>query len=86
MSPDNYEGHPFVQRVVAGSKGLAAGFPQLAKILLASPSDVRGLTLFLGDTNEYVVGLRTFGDDGTPMVCWSSGEDVLSQQVMLAIP
>jgi len=77
MSPDQYIQLPIFKKMLKATTGLVEGFPSLGKLLVSDPSDVRGLTLFLGDTAEYVVGLRVFGDDGAPMIMWSSGGTIL---------
>lgn len=77
MSPDQYLELPIIRKMLKATAGLVEAFPSLGKYLVADPSDVRGMTLFLGDSNEYVVGLRIFGDDGSPMIMWSSGGTVL---------
>lgn len=73
MSPDQYKNNPVVQRLIRTSGNLNAAFPSIAKYIVNYPEDFRGLTMFLGDTAEIVVGLRVFGEDGAPEVCWSSG-------------
>lgn len=75
MSPDQYASNPFVQRLIDVNQHFTASFPNISRHMLRNTEDFRGLTMFLGDTAEYVVGLRTFSPDGTPMVCWSSGFD-----------
>ena len=77
MSPDNHHRSPFVLRLQAATSALVGGFPHLALYLVDRPADCRGLTMFLGDTAEWVVGLRIFSDDGSPEVLWSSGDDPL---------
>lgn len=77
MSPDNYATHPFVVRHKQAVTGFAQAFPNLSAYFLSRSSDFRGLTMFLGDTAEFVVGLRAFNSDGAPVIMWSSGEDPL---------
>lgn len=77
MSPDNYKSHPFVKRMVEASNAMTTAFPQLSHYLIHQVGDMRGLTMFVGDTAEYVVGLRAFNGVGEPVVCWSSGDDPL---------
>ena len=75
MSPDNYKRNPLVKQLIASSEGIASAFPHLARFLVREPESFRGLSMFIGDTADIVVGLRTFSDDGTPMILWSSGAD-----------
>lgn len=77
MSPDNHYSSTYVKRLVSASTNLTAAFPHLAKLLLDNSADFRGLTIFLGDTADFVIGVRVFGEDGAPMVLWSSGDDPL---------
>lgn len=77
MSPDQYKNHPFIKRLISASTGFTQAFPYLAKYVTEHNADMRGLTMFQGDTNEWVIGLRSYDFDGQPTVCWSSGDDVL---------
>ena len=83
MSPDNYSKNPFVQRLLKADSGFSQAFPSLAQFMFRQPADFRGLTMFLGDSADVVVGLRAFDSDGSPTICWSSGEDVLIALVNL---
>jgi len=83
MSPDNWKKNPYVQRPVTVSAGLSASLPHVAPYLVEPDSDFRGLTLFIGDTAEFVVGLRRFSDDGSPEVMWSSGYSVVEALINL---
>jgi len=74
---------PYVARLIQGATGLSQGFPHLSSYLTEPEYGFRGLTMFLGDTADVVVGLRIFGDDGTPMVMWSSGDDALMALINL---
>jgi len=73
MSRDNWEHSPVVRRLIDASAGFSKAFPSLANLFIDSPADFRGFTMFLGDTNEVVAGLRRFGDDGALEILWSSG-------------
>lgn len=50
--------------------------PHLAPYFGKRSSDFRGLSAFIGEAGDTVVGFRIFSDDGSPQVCWSSGEDL----------
>lgn len=77
MSPDQYKSHPFVKRMVEAATAIEKAFPQLAHYLIHSDRDLRGFTMFQGDKADYVIGLRCWDSDGSPIVCWSSGDDPL---------
>ena len=83
MSPDQYKTHPFVKRLLLSSNSITKGFPHLSVYMIDRPSDFRGLAMFLADSAEFVCGFRTFSDDGTPMVCWSSGDDPIMALINL---
>lgn len=83
MSPDNWYSNPSVVRLIDASKGLVMAFPDLGYLLASAPDEVRGLSLFLGDTAEFVVGIKRFGDDGAPEVMWSSGSSPLEALINL---
>lgn len=77
MSPDNWARNPIVVRIMESAASLSKAFPSLAELLLAEPTDFAGITIFLGDTNEFVCGLRRFDHEGTPQILWSSGTSPL---------
>lgn len=77
MSPDNWERNPVVVKLIKTASALTEALPNFCNLALADPTDFRGLTIFLGDTNDFVAGVRRFSDDGTPEVMWSSGTTVL---------
>jgi len=77
MSPDNWKGNPVVAKLIKTQAGILEALPSLGKLMIGDDGSFRGLTVFLGDTAEFVVGVRTFGDDGSPMVLWSSGGTML---------
>ena len=77
MSPDNWHSSPAVRRLVDASANLSKAVPHIAPYFTTRESDLRGLTLFLGDTNDYVIGLKRFGDDGSLEIIWSSGATAL---------
>lgn len=83
MSPDQYANNPFVQQLIKVNANFTTAFPNISRHMIRNIGDFRGLTMFLGDTAEFVVGLRTFSDDGTPMVCWSSGFDPIMALINL---
>jgi hypothetical protein len=49
----------------------------LTPALLDEKDTFRGLTMFQGDNNAYVVGVKRWGFDGRPEIIWSSGKDPL---------
>lgn len=77
MSPDNWKSNPVVKRLLETQASLGTALPHFASLALTEYPDFTGLSIFLGDTNEFVVGVRKTDDDGTPMVLWSSGSSVL---------
>lgn len=77
MSPDNWKSNPVVKRLIQTSTDFTSALPSLGKHMLAEDMSFRGLTMFIGDTADVVVGYRAFDDDGTPVVMWSSGSSVL---------
>lgn len=83
MSPDNWKSNPIVVRLVKTTSGITEALPNVAKILLADDSQFRGLSMFIGDNADVVIGFRIFGDDGTPEVLWSSGNSVLEALINL---
>lgn len=75
MSPDNYYTSPKATKLEVVARSLSISLPALSAYLVKRPQDCRGLTLFLGDGSDWVIGLRIFTDDGSPAVCWASGDD-----------
>ena len=73
MSPDQWKNNPAIQQLINVSTNLDKALPHLCNYLIKQPNDFRGLTIFLGDTAEYVIGGRRFNDKGEPEVVWSSG-------------
>ena len=57
--------------------------PKLAAFTLDPEEGFRGLTVFLGDTNNVVVGIKRFDFDGQAEVMWTSGLDLLDALVNL---
>jgi len=58
-------------------ESLAVAFPSLTNFLTHADGPFRGLTAFLGDNNNVVMGIKRFADDGTPEIIWTSGQDPL---------
>lgn len=83
MSPDQYYLTPKLKEFSRKAESFMELFPALAVYVIDRPNDFRGLTMFLGDTAEYVVGIRIYNGDGGPEVCWSSADDPLSALISL---
>lgn len=76
MSPDQYTGNKALQQRNRSYEFLSKAYPNLFTSSSSDHLEFRGLTVFLGDTADYVGGWKWFADDGTPMVVWASGEDL----------
>jgi len=61
----------------------AIAFPQLCKLTLDPEGGFRGLTVFLGDSNSVVIGVKRFSVDGAAEIMWSSGHDLLDAFINL---
>lgn len=83
MSPDQYASNPVVQRLISAAEGIAKLLPNAAKYFTVAPTEFRGLTMFIGDNADVVIGLRIFDDDGQPVVIWGSGNDPLQALINL---
>lgn len=77
MSPDNYYQSPAAVKAQAHAAFLQTNLPNLYRSVCVSATDFRGLSMFIGETDDVVVGLRYFNDDGIPCVRWSSGDDFI---------
>lgn len=75
MSRDQDYMSPEIKLLIEGGKLFKMLWPELWKFVVVHPADFRGLTVFLGDDANMVVGFRYFNDDGLPMICWGSGPD-----------
>jgi len=76
MSPDQYKKNSGLLQRVNAYEHMKSAYPNLFDERKSRPDDFRGMTIFLGDSAELVAGWRYFNDDGSPMVVWSSGEDL----------
>jgi len=55
----------------------AMSHPQIFKLLNSDQFSFRGLTCFIGDNNDCVVGLKAFAEEGQAVIMWSSGTDLI---------
>lgn len=78
MSPDQYAFTKELKAQLKRAEGFQKMFPNFAEYMLMYIADFRGITMFIGDNAEYVVGFRIFDGDGAPVVCWGSGTDPFS--------
>lgn len=63
---------------------LASAFPSLMSTILDEDNPFDGITMFLGDNANVVVGLRRWGADGVNEVMWSSGDDFIAAMLALS--
>lgn len=78
MSPDNHYQTPAAVKAQAHATFLKTNLPNIYRSVCLSATDFRGLTMFTGETDDIVVGLRYFNPDGIPCVRWSSGDDFIT--------
>lgn len=62
---------------------LSVAVPRLVKAALDEEHSFRGLTVFLGDNANVVIGLKRFHENGEAQVLWTSGRDLIDALVML---
>jgi len=51
--------------------------PSLTRLAFDRQDIFTGLTVFLGDNNAVVIGVKRMTDDGKPEIMWTSGTDLL---------
>lgn len=83
MSPDQYYKNPKAARLQSVARFFVEALPELAFYVLDHPSDFVGVTAFLGEGGDIVVGFRVFGNEGQPLICWTSGDDFVDALVNL---
>jgi len=74
MSMDNWYISPAMKKYISLSQVIHEQLPTLHPYLVNHDGSFRGFTMFLGDSADVVVGLKTFGEDGSPLICWGSGD------------
>lgn len=65
------------------AEALSVVFPSLTNLAVNHTEDFRGLTVFQGDNNSIVVGVKRWSGDGQPEIMWSSGRDFLDAMLSL---
>lgn len=68
----------YLKKYMNKFEAIAMALPHLARLCNDPDGAFRGLTMFLGDTNSIVVGVKRFAVTGEPEVIWSSGEDAIA--------
>ena len=68
---------PIILKRIEDEENFLVALPALAKLTLDPEGGFRGLTCFLGDGANVVVGVKRFNSDGDAQVIWSSGSDFL---------
>lgn len=56
---------------------LEEALPNIAPYLLEAQATFRGMTMFRGDTQDWIVGIRALDHYGKPVICWGSGRTPL---------
>lgn len=68
----------YLQAYMAKLEDLAVLLPNFMGMVNSGEMTASGLSIFLGDSNDWVGCVRAFDSEGAPVICWSSGNDVVS--------
>lgn len=79
MSGRSSESHvpPRVRQLLERETAFRQAFPQLYAFLSTHEADFRGLSLLIGNQGGFLLVLKKFDDDGTPIVAFANGETPL---------
>ena len=56
---------------------LEEALPNIAPYFLEAQATFRGMTMFRGDTQDWIVGIRAIDHYGKHVICWGSGRTPL---------
>lgn len=62
---------------------LAVPLPRFTNFITHADEPFRGLTVFLGDNNNVVIGLKRFSPEGELQIMWTSGSDLIQALMQL---
>jgi len=68
---------PVIQKRLVDEENFAMTHPGLYRVATDVEDIFIGLTVFLGDNNAVVIGVKRLLEDGTPVIMWTSGHDLV---------